>query len=210
MFGIGSTELLVILAVALIVLGPKSLAGISRTLGKAMGEFRRVSTDFQRTLNAEVDQEEQEKRRKDTEKPAEPAAADSAADTIVAETSATERAQAAAARLKDAEDHTIRGEELHSYSEEAEMLQPEDMLDKARQAKVVEGSVVHAAQSGPTHVKPRAVSLTGPATPPAGSALAEALAASAKEAHASATAPDLTANDNATTLRAGAAEGGKA
>ena len=64
MFGIGSTELLVILVVALIVLGPKSLASISRTLGKAMGEFRRVSTDFQRTLNAEVAQEEDEERRK--------------------------------------------------------------------------------------------------------------------------------------------------
>lgn len=54
MFGIGSTELLVILVVALIVLGPKSLASFSRTLGKAVGEFRRVSTDFQRTLNAEA------------------------------------------------------------------------------------------------------------------------------------------------------------
>lgn len=70
MFGIGSTELLVILVVALIVLGPKSLASISRSLGKAMGEFRRVSTDFQRTLNAEVEQEEQEKRKKEAEKAA--------------------------------------------------------------------------------------------------------------------------------------------
>ncbi len=51
MFGIGSTELLVILLVALIVLGPKSLAGVSRSLGRAMGEFRKVSNDFQRTLN---------------------------------------------------------------------------------------------------------------------------------------------------------------
>lgn len=58
MFGIGSTELLVILVVALIVLGPKSLASVSRTLGKAMGEFRRVSTDFQRTLNVEAAEEE--------------------------------------------------------------------------------------------------------------------------------------------------------
>lgn len=66
MFGIGSTELLVILLVALIVLGPKSLASVSRTLGKAMGEFRRVSTDFQRTLNmeaAEQDLREAEKKR---------------------------------------------------------------------------------------------------------------------------------------------------
>lgn len=62
MFGIGSTELLVILVVALIVLGPKSLATVSRSLGKAMGEFRRVSTDFQRTLNVEAaEAEEREK-----------------------------------------------------------------------------------------------------------------------------------------------------
>lgn len=64
MFGIGSTELLVIILVALVVLGPKSLSGMSRTLGKALGEFRRVSTEFQRTLNAEVDQAAEEDRKK--------------------------------------------------------------------------------------------------------------------------------------------------
>lgn len=58
MFGIGSAELLIILVIALIVLGPKSLAGVSRSLGKAMGEFRRVSTDFQRAVNVEVAQSE--------------------------------------------------------------------------------------------------------------------------------------------------------
>lgn len=58
MFGIGSTELLLILLVALIVLGPKSLGKFSRSLGKAVGEFRRVSTDFQRTLNMETAQAE--------------------------------------------------------------------------------------------------------------------------------------------------------
>lgn len=68
MFGIGSTEFLVILLVALVVLGPKNLASVSRTLGKAMGEFRRVSTDFQRTLNAEVEQEEHLKRKQEAEK----------------------------------------------------------------------------------------------------------------------------------------------
>ncbi len=68
MFGIGSTELLVILVVALVVLGPKSLPGIAKTVGKVMGEFRRVTTDFQRTMNAEVAQEEHEKRKKEAEK----------------------------------------------------------------------------------------------------------------------------------------------
>ncbi len=67
MFGIGSTEMLVILVVALLVLGPKNLPGIARTIGKAMGEFRKVSTDFQRTINAEVALEEREQQKKDAE-----------------------------------------------------------------------------------------------------------------------------------------------
>ncbi len=54
MFGIGGTELIVILVVALLVLGPKKLPELAKTLGKAMGEFRRFSTDFQRTLNTEI------------------------------------------------------------------------------------------------------------------------------------------------------------
>lgn len=95
MFGIGSTELLVILVVALIVLGPKSLASISRTLGKAMGEFRRVSTDFQRTLNAEVEQEEQEKRKKEAEK-AQKAAAEAEAATTSSDTATPGPVDAAA------------------------------------------------------------------------------------------------------------------
>ncbi len=68
MFGIGGTELLVILVVALIVLGPKSVPNIARTLGRAMGEFRKVSTEFQRTLNTEIELEEHEKRKQDAEK----------------------------------------------------------------------------------------------------------------------------------------------
>ena len=95
MFGIGSTELLVILVVALIVLGPKSLPQIAKTIGKAMGEFRRVSTDFQRTMNLEMEQEEHDKRKKAAEKeyfsqemtaPPEPAAAPKTAAPHTAQT----------------------------------------------------------------------------------------------------------------------------
>ncbi len=68
MFGIGTTELLVILAVALIVIGPKKLPDIARTLGKAMGEFRRVSTDVQRTINTEIERDDLEKKTKAEEK----------------------------------------------------------------------------------------------------------------------------------------------
>jgi sec-independent protein translocase protein TatB len=68
MFGIGSSEFLVILIVAFLVLGPSHLPKVARTLGKAMGEFRRVSTEFQRTLNLEVEKEEHEERKRQAEK----------------------------------------------------------------------------------------------------------------------------------------------
>ncbi len=48
MFGIGMTELLVILALALLVLGPKRLPGLARSLGRGLAEFRRASTDLRR------------------------------------------------------------------------------------------------------------------------------------------------------------------
>jgi sec-independent protein translocase protein TatB len=67
MFGIGSSEFLVILIVAFLVIGPSHLPKIAKTLGKAMGEFRRVSTEFQRTLNLEAEKEEHEERKRQAE-----------------------------------------------------------------------------------------------------------------------------------------------
>ncbi|GAB6176064.1 hypothetical protein JCM16814_09550 [Desulfobaculum senezii] len=60
MFGIGSTELLLILGIALLVIGPKKLPQMARSLGKAMGEFKRVSNDVKRTIDAEVDRVEKQ------------------------------------------------------------------------------------------------------------------------------------------------------
>ncbi len=68
MFNIAPTEILLILVVALIVLGPKNLPKIARTLGKGLAEFRRVSTDFQRTINTEIELEEHEKRKQEAKK----------------------------------------------------------------------------------------------------------------------------------------------
>jgi Tat protein translocase TatB subunit len=48
MFGIGMTELLVIFVIGLIVLGPKKLPELARTLGKSLAEFRRASNDLRR------------------------------------------------------------------------------------------------------------------------------------------------------------------
>ena len=42
------TELLLIFAIALLVLGPKRLPDLARSLGRGLSEFRRASTDLRR------------------------------------------------------------------------------------------------------------------------------------------------------------------
>ena len=60
MFGIGTPELLVILVVALIVLGPERMPEIARALGKAMAELRRATSGLTDELhNARILLEEQ-------------------------------------------------------------------------------------------------------------------------------------------------------
>jgi sec-independent protein translocase protein TatA len=55
MFGsIGVPELIMIFVVALLLFGPRKLPDIGRSLGKALGEFRRASNDLKRTLEDEV------------------------------------------------------------------------------------------------------------------------------------------------------------
>ena len=48
MFGIGMTELMVIFVIGLVVLGPKRLPELARSLGKSLAEFRRASNEMRR------------------------------------------------------------------------------------------------------------------------------------------------------------------
>jgi sec-independent protein translocase protein TatB len=50
MFGIGATELVVILVIALIVFGPNKLPELARSLGRGFGEFRRASYELRQSL----------------------------------------------------------------------------------------------------------------------------------------------------------------
>ena len=55
MFDIGWSELLVIGALALIVVGPKELPGMLRTCGQYVSKARRMARDFQRTMEDAAD-----------------------------------------------------------------------------------------------------------------------------------------------------------
>jgi len=50
----GFPELILIFAVALIVFGPKRMPEIGRSIGKALGEFKRATNDLKLTLEEEV------------------------------------------------------------------------------------------------------------------------------------------------------------
>lgn len=67
MFGVGGPELLIICVVALIVIGPKKLPDLLRSLGKGMAEFKRVSNDVKSTLDDEVKKAETAARKREVD-----------------------------------------------------------------------------------------------------------------------------------------------
>lgn len=74
MFDIGWTELMVIACVAIIVVGPKDLPRMLRTLGQTVGKMRRLSREFQSTFNDAIREAEKQADIADMKKQVEDAA----------------------------------------------------------------------------------------------------------------------------------------
>jgi TatA/E family protein of Tat protein translocase len=85
MGSLGGPELFLILVIALIVFGPRKLPEIGKNLGRMMGEFRKASAEFQRTIEEEVAavNRETELPRLEAPKPATPAAAPPVVETKI-------------------------------------------------------------------------------------------------------------------------------
>lgn len=54
MFGLGLPELIVIFVIALVVFGPKKLPDLGKSIGRAMGEFKKAQQEFHDSVQAEM------------------------------------------------------------------------------------------------------------------------------------------------------------
>ena len=121
MFGsLGVPELLLIFIVILLVFGPRRLPEIGRTLGKALGEFRKATDDLKSTIEREVRLEELKKTSLPT------------LDSFITPTEAVSRTEPYAAELPP---DTVTGD---AGSSEIVASAPEEPSSPAAAAKLTE------------------------------------------------------------------------
>ena len=135
MLGIGPLEWVVLLALGLVVVGPRKLPEVARTVGRWTRELRQVTRDLRLTLEVELDEEETRRRRVQINERREALAADKT-DTLgpVAAAEAITNDALPVATLPDiaadstAVDEAITADDLpavdHSITEPVEPVEP--------------------------------------------------------------------------------------
>lgn len=138
MFDLGWTELLLIGIVALIVIGPKDLPGMFRTVGRLMGKAKGMAREFSRAMNDAADQSgvnEIQKTFKAASNPMKSAMAEvkKTTDTLTRDLDAATRPELSEAQQAQAEKI---GEKV-------------DEMAKARKAAATESATQPATSAGP-------------------------------------------------------------
>jgi Tat protein translocase TatB subunit len=189
MFGnIGFGELLIILTIALVVIGPQKLPDIARALGKGLAEFRRASNEIRNTLRNELtDLEEQyDRQRKPSPPPAqlqpEPAPAPVTAmpvDSPAAAEAAPVLEPRPVIENKNIAPLVVPRESVGRTSFRARGLEEADGSDEGLAEALLDAgsgslAVPHDAGSGSLAVPHDAGSAAVPSSPDAGSAVAPA------------------------------------
>ncbi|MDP6625915.1 MAG: twin-arginine translocase TatA/TatE family subunit [Nitrospinota bacterium] len=82
MFGIGFVEIIVILGIALIIIGPKKLPDLAKSLGKGYMEFMRAFREMQKSIEDDVSEIQ---KTVDDATNLEPLEADTVAEEVAAE-----------------------------------------------------------------------------------------------------------------------------
>ena len=85
MFGIGMPELIIIMVIALVVIGPHKLPELARTLGKGFAEFKKATDDLQQNFKAESAEQERRAKQEAAEKATADAISTQAAATVNSE-----------------------------------------------------------------------------------------------------------------------------
>jgi len=68
MFGIGTSEILIVLVIALLLLGPKEIPKIARTIGRGMRELERAKDELKKTIEFEAEKDDSDASAKTSEK----------------------------------------------------------------------------------------------------------------------------------------------
>jgi len=89
--GIGPWEILLIIVLALIVLGPGKLTDFARTLGKTVRVIRKYSTDLTTTVTRELDKAQEEPPKEEKQSQTPPALSEQGPKNDTAETTDRER-----------------------------------------------------------------------------------------------------------------------
>ena len=95
MFGLGFWEISVILIIALVVLGPKKLPELAKSLGKGIREFRNATEDFKSTMDSELAKPDRRELPTPPRPPAGPTAASNEVEAEVERVTATDTPKAA-------------------------------------------------------------------------------------------------------------------